>query len=159
MAEKVGHTAIAVLQGRKAFKKGGGIFDIDVNDPGAGPKGETFLTGVNRLITENEGNPLTMTSYREALAADAAAPDNPALARLVAQRTGLPVKRTAALISRMRSDTTIAKGLLSRTTSEPKPSPFDSASPEQTYGTFAAQLRIKLRQQAKKATDIESEQV
>lgn len=152
MTEKVGHTAVAVLQDRRSFTKGG---LSNVNDPGEGPEGEGFLAGVNRLIETNKGQPISMSDYRNALAAEQAVPGNKAVANLVAKAANLPLKRTQALLLEMAQSKAVTRGLLARR-SQNISSPFASPDPTDRYKTFASDLRRKLRQEGS-VLPIESE--
>ena len=142
--ERIGHTALAVLEGRRAFTKGG------LKDHGEEPKGESFLEGVNRLILKEDGVPVTHTEYANALAGEEASPDNLALARLVASKANLSVKRTLTLLQEINKRKDFA-GLFKRP-DKPIESPYDPQDPR----VFAAALGRKLREQAKRSMPTES---
>ena len=150
MTEKIGHTAIAVLQGRREFSKGGvgsNWYDIDVDDPGEGRPGETFFEGVNRLIARNEGKQVSLTEFSQAQAAGLASGENPVLAGLIAERSGVPLSRVKKLLAKMRQEKTITRGLLTKKPT--RTSPYSPATSQDYYKTVAVEIRKKLRQQHK----------
>ena len=157
MTEKIGHTAIAVLQGRRQFSKGGlNWYDIDVDYPGEGPAGESFFEGVNRIIARNEGKPVSLTEFSQAQAAGLASGENPVLAGLIAERSGVPLTRVKKLLSKMRQEKTISRGLLARKSADKIQSPYAPKTSENYYATLAVKMRQKLRQEHKTLPESET---
>lgn len=91
MSARIGHTAAAVIQGRRAFAKGGLLTNA------ATPQVQTtqkVFDEVNELITKEGGEVLTTSQYGKITASDIAVPDNPELAQLVAERAGITEKES-----------------------------------------------------------------
>ena len=152
MSARIGHTAAAVIQGRRAFAKGGLL--TNAATPQVQTTQKSFFDEVNELITKEGGEVLTASQYGTITAADIAVPDNPELAQLVAERAGITEKRVKNFLKEKAGEKvtqTAQRGLLARR----KASEISAASPfkinqnqPEDYRTFAVKLRNKLRQQA-----------